>query len=1351
MYKFKLADGKAIEYPRSEVKRVAQDIGLDLQHDAEKYDWFLRHALTSLMPTEWRKEKDPTGKTQFHNTKTQVTSKVHPLTYKFRSAFMRLVNREAVKEQPTITDVDVRALLKKETIKSRRLGTNVDINILSVEEQLKAFEDLVNKQTTYQTADPGRDQQAVYETDEYYQILMEGWEAKMPDYVLTSIDYLQADPMAVYEASRILCIKDFRFVWVARLMLAMPLPPLWMKVKDTHGTVMYLNSDRDITDPHHPSINEIRKLLAKIEAQGTTNDTILEFYDKKFIKRTVDAAALWRGVLKVLEVSEQPDLEVLSKVSQKSSKLSVEDTLDDVMVLELARVAGVNYKKETHLLNYVFMFLDSMREQQRLKGWEFRYTVEGKKYWYHPETKRPSVEFPFKKVLHTYIKRAREQLSLTYKQKLRQPSSMHYLYDYHGDDLYKKARTMAKRVMERWMERYFEDSDEEAEDFDASALLEYVGEEDQHSKAVSLMFACPFQFEDLRTARLQVEEYADSDSDVTSKEPDSQTDEDNSFDYSADEETKQTDTKSSANLLLPPTESKGNFPRPLLAPVDTGRLSIGSPNAQASLEPIILHVPPSVHNPDTQGPTKFASKLDILNLYKASTSKVVSKLSLSRASLDSLPEQVSEKASQPQSGLSITDRILASSSLGSLKDEDPTMNVFNTVQTSSLPTQLERREKPHSHREEDASFLNAQRTPIRQMTPLQSQMTTPLARSQLTTPFAQSQMTTPLTQSLLTTPLAQSQLTTPLAQSQMTTPLAQSQMTTPLVQSQMTTPLAQSHMTTPLAQSRMTTPLTLTQISTPLTSSQMTPPFAEQGQMSHSLEIPQINIHLTEHQLDPPLAEGSQINIPIPVEERLRTPLKFPERSPSVYLSAISGLSGEEAPVRSVSPAQLDGKTSKIRKDLLTSVRTLKTSSDLLSIFGRSLVELPKIKSPSSQALNESLSKSQIQHKQLTNSFIDDADSLSQPLHTAPEQSSPELQVDPSTLQLISDEVLRHSMEPEVLNLHISPSMLPSVDSRINPPLLDSSSADLPIHNQGATDKQTKRTRYNLFEMKKSSLINADEEIESEFVQRFSLESAREPDQKHRLESARESVKQISLKRSHSNGKLHKLPALLEDQPRYQSVTKLRGRSSLAKLPKEFIIPINDHNSMGFTERRDSQTSIRKKTSLFHDSALNEVNFVHYLEWVGNPTLDRKSLARFESPKVVTPILVYAMARRLGIKTSVKSLCSVESDLMWIAQLQLVAPAPFGFSVPADFAALLSMQLFEHPGDEYFLLMLKSHRKRRNDHLKHLTVKARPRDLTLNSWLQFKSVKGATYYFNFMNGKTSSSYPGFYSSLGSIL
>jgi hypothetical protein len=106
---------------------------------------------------------------------------------------------------------------------------------------------------------------------------------------------------------------------------------------------------------------------------------------------------------------------------------------------------------------------------------------------------------------------------------------------------------------------------------------------------------------------------------------------------------------------------------------------------------------------------------------------------------------------------------------------------------------------------------------------------------------------------------------------------------------------------------------------------------------------------------------------------------------------------------------------------------------------------------------------------------------------------------------------------------------------------------------------------------------------------------------------------------------------------------------------------------------------------------------------------------------------------------------------MWIAHLQLLAPPPGDFAVPLDIEALLALKLFEHPGDEYFLLMLKSHRQKRNKYLKTLPVKGRTRDLVMNSWLQFKNSKGATYYFNFLNQTTSTSYPGFYSSLGSIL
>jgi hypothetical protein len=116
---------------------------------------------------------------------------------------------------------------------------------------------------------------------------------------------------------------------------------------------MYLSTERDLTDPHHPSINEIRKLLMKVEAQGITNDAFLDFYDRKFIKRTVDAAILWRGVIEELKVSEKPGLEVLSKVNQS---LKIAGHVKRYDGSRACKGRGVNYRRETHMLNYVFMF-----------------------------------------------------------------------------------------------------------------------------------------------------------------------------------------------------------------------------------------------------------------------------------------------------------------------------------------------------------------------------------------------------------------------------------------------------------------------------------------------------------------------------------------------------------------------------------------------------------------------------------------------------------------------------------------------------------------------------------------------------------------------------------------------------------------------------------------------------------------------------------------------------------------------------------------------------------------------------------------------------------------------------------
>mmetsp|Transcript_856 Transcript_856/g.2043 ORF Transcript_856/g.2043 Transcript_856/m.2043 type:complete len:1337 (-) Transcript_856:35-4045(-) len=695
MYKFNLAEGQTIEYPKSEVKKVAQRIGLDLQHDAEKYEWFLKHALASLLPTEWRKEKDPTGMTQFHNTKTQITTQIHPLTYKFRSAFMRLVKREAIREQPDITDVNLKELLKREKIKSRRLGANVDINILSVEEQVKAFEELLHKKSSYTVANPDKENHVIYEVDEYYQLMLEGWDNSPPDYILYSTDYLQADPMAVYAASKLLGIRDYGYLWAARLMISLPLPPLWKKIKDPHGSVMYVNTEHDISMPHHPSVNTMREFLKKIEQLGNTNEAVLEFYDKKFNKQTVDSLALFRGVLKVLRVSQHPDIDILNRVRQKNAKISVEDSLNDVMALELARISGIDLRTETHMLNYMFMFLDSMREQQLFKGWEFRFTVEGKKYWYNLQDKRASFDFPFKKLLHAYIKKARE-LSEKSKMKLRQPSGMHYLFDYHGDELYKKARTMARRVMEAWMERYFEDSDEEIEPFDATELLEYTSDQDDpHKQILDLMFACPFQFEELKSAMLQVEGKGDSDTEIESDEPDSHVSDSSFEDEKLDPQLVMDMTRNpkqltkprvSPSLLVPTVASNGKsarytldtstLPRDQKSLESMKHLSEGSPKLEIQDKPITLQVPEL--NLEKTKADIATSKLEMLNLYKSSSidsSKISnsikrssSKASSGKNSID-LGGESPERLAEPKK-LTATDRILNSPSLSSLHSEE---------------------------------------------------------------------------------------------------------------------------------------------------------------------------------------------------------------------------------------------------------------------------------------------------------------------------------------------------------------------------------------------------------------------------------------------------------------------------------------------------------------------------------------------------------------------------------------------------------------------------------------------------------------------------------------------------------
>jgi hypothetical protein len=78
------------QYPFKDVKKLADSLGIDLHTDKEKYLWFIKQALDSLLPHDWNREK-ARGRTFYHNPESAITTEKHPMLYRFRAAFNRLV------------------------------------------------------------------------------------------------------------------------------------------------------------------------------------------------------------------------------------------------------------------------------------------------------------------------------------------------------------------------------------------------------------------------------------------------------------------------------------------------------------------------------------------------------------------------------------------------------------------------------------------------------------------------------------------------------------------------------------------------------------------------------------------------------------------------------------------------------------------------------------------------------------------------------------------------------------------------------------------------------------------------------------------------------------------------------------------------------------------------------------------------------------------------------------------------------------------------------------------------------------------------------------------------------------
>lgn len=201
--------------------------------------------------------------------------------------------------------------------------------------------------------------------------------------------------------------------------------------------------------------------------------------------------------------------------------------------------------------------------------------------------------------------------------------------------------------------------------------------------------------------------------------------------------------------------------------------------------------------------------------------------------------------------------------------------------------------------------------------------------------------------------------------------------------------------------------------------------------------------------------------------------------------------------------------------------------------------------------------------------------------------------------------------------------------------------------------------------------------------------------------------------------------------PRVQS-SALPTHPPLPIKPNQHFSAAGSH--LRITKRSSTSLSCRTaSTDWTPVTEREEQGLAHYIQSLGSP-LSELEVGKFQPVARLLPIHVVQMAIRIGIQASIHPLESMESDLIHIAYIQLVAPTPSSFPL-LDFPSIIGLPLGAHPGDLYFQMVLAHCRAQRERELRKLVKGERAKNVVERSWLPFRRDSGKVYRRNFMTGE----------------
>ena len=463
------------EYPMKEAMSVATQLGMDMEADSD-YLWFLKQALVALLPQGWKRESDPKGRIKYHNTKTNATTATHPLLYQYRIAYFRLLqylpHRRNGPEESKLRD------------KQR-----------SSDEDALIFNRLMDER---KSNNPLRDL-ALRDSDKFYDSIIGPNATRPPHFIEELAEYQQANPSDMVEMAHTLGIgAEYRYFWVARMCLVLPLPPCFETTIDTMGQTKYINTEHNVLLEIHPSIHYLQKFVSRLRFTAAAfNSDMMFFYDKQMMPFVVDLPALASGSKGAFLTSEMHVSTGLSKSKRTvyQEERSMKTVIEDMMLLELTQQAGVNLATDLHLIGVVYAFIQKLKEEKLMENWNFRYTVEGEHYWYCITEERAYRRFPYTKNLKHYVKKRQKKYSTLLPTYQKSSTSRHPLFQQYGDYLYESASAEALLLMSSLLKNMMENNKFEMikENIDVEEVFRGIENLD-HDTVLDVLFSNPFEF-----------------------------------------------------------------------------------------------------------------------------------------------------------------------------------------------------------------------------------------------------------------------------------------------------------------------------------------------------------------------------------------------------------------------------------------------------------------------------------------------------------------------------------------------------------------------------------------------------------------------------------------------------------------------------------------------------------------------------------------------------------------------------------------------------------------------------------------------------------------------------------------